>query len=415
MDNWSFAINNDNLIKLVLDGKKKATSSLFSGKEPVIGEESIIHFDNEKDACIIKIVDYKIIKFNEMTEEFALLEGEGDLSLEYWKKIHYDFFKSIKPDFNEEDQIVIEIFEVVKNLVEERLELGKQIANKNLDLFGSVDLIEEINAGYNNTIFNVNDKYVIKVCTKQELENKFEVEHEFYLSNEDNIYIPKLYKYDDSKSDCDYVYEIIEMLEGKTLYYYWYKMNENEREDIIKKVIDIVKQIHLVNAKEYDWAAKIETDVRELIEKCKELFSSEDYEIIIKSLDNYKEILSDNRFAFIHNDLHFDNLIYNNGELKIIDFNDAISAPIDFEFRQLYCCQEKPWKWANTEMDPLQKKEDYKYIWDYIRKYYKELDEIKDLEKRMMIYIIWDNARHLPKYKLQEQIDEIVSNSKKLI
>ena len=415
MDNWSFAINNDNLIKLVLDGKKKATSSLFSGKEPVIGEESIIHFDNEKDACIIKIVDYKIIKFNEMTEEFALLEGEGDLSLEYWKKIHYDFFKSIKPDFNEEDQIVIEIFEVVKNLVEERLELGKQIANKNLDLFGSVDLIEEINAGYNNTIFNVNDKYVIKVCTKQELENKFEVEHEFYLSNEDNIYIPKLYKYDDSKSDCDYVYEIIEMLEGKTLYYYWYKMNEEEREETIRKVIDIVKQIHLVNAKEYDWAAKIETDVRELIEKCKELFSSEDYEIIIKSLDNYKEILSDNRFAFIHNDLHFDNLIYNNGELKIIDFNDAINAPIDFEFRQLYCCQEKPWKWANTEMDPLQKKEDYKYIWDYIRKYYKELDEIKDLEKRMMIYIIWDNARHLPKYKLQEQIDEIVSNSKKLI
>ena len=66
-------------------------------------------------------------------------------------------------------------------------------------------------------------------------------------------------------------------------------------------------------------------------------------------------------------------------------------------------------------MDPLQKKEDYKYIWDYIRKYYKELDEIKDLEKRMMIYIIWDNARHLPKYKLQEQIDAIVSNSKKLI
>ena len=61
MDNWSFALDNDNLIKLVLDGKKKATSSLFSGKEPIIGEESIIHFDNEKDACIVKIVDYKIV------------------------------------------------------------------------------------------------------------------------------------------------------------------------------------------------------------------------------------------------------------------------------------------------------------------------------------------------------------------
>ena len=39
-------------------------------------------------------------------------------------------------------------------------------------------------------------------------------------------------------------------------------MNEEEREETIRKVIDIVKQIHLVNAKEYDWASKIENDVR---------------------------------------------------------------------------------------------------------------------------------------------------------
>ncbi len=64
---------------------------------------------------------------------------------------------------------------------------------------------------------------------------------DFYLSNKDNCFIPKLYKYDDSKVDCDYIYEVIEKIKGKTLYYYWYKMNEADREKTIEKLIDIIK------------------------------------------------------------------------------------------------------------------------------------------------------------------------------
>ena len=139
MNNWSFGIDNDKLIGLVLEGKKTATSSLYNfDKIPVIGEESIIHFDNEKDACIVETVDYKIIKYNEMTEELAKLEGEGDLSLNYWKQVHLNFFKSVNPNFKEDDEIIFEIFKVTKNLVEERLKLGKSIASKNTDLLGNI-------------------------------------------------------------------------------------------------------------------------------------------------------------------------------------------------------------------------------------------------------------------------------------
>ena len=39
MNNWSFGIDNDKLIGLVLEGKKTATSSLYNfDKIPVIGE-----------------------------------------------------------------------------------------------------------------------------------------------------------------------------------------------------------------------------------------------------------------------------------------------------------------------------------------------------------------------------------------
>lgn len=363
MNNWSFGINNDKLIELVLEGKKTATSSLYNfDKIPVIGEKSIIHFDNQED-----------------------------------------------------DNIIFEIFKVTKNLVQERLKLGKSIASKNISLFGNIDVVEEINSGFNNTLFNINDKYVIKVCTNKGLENTFKTERDFYLSNKDNCFIPKLYKYDDSKVDCNYIYEVIEKIAGKTLYYYWYKMNETDRDKTIEKLIDIIKKFHSVNGKGYDWKSKIKGEIKNRIIECKKCFKIEDYDMILESIDKYDEYLSDNRFALIHNDLHFDNVIYNNGKLTIIDFNASIEAPIDFEFRLLYMCQNQPWKWADIEMDPYQKSEDYTNIWNYIKKYYKELNEIKFLEQRMIIYRIWNDTGHLKKYHSKGLINGIVENSKKLI
>jgi uncharacterized protein YhfF len=50
-------------------------------------------------------------------EEFAYSEGEGDRSLEYWRKAHIRYFKrvlsKIKKEFSEEMPIVCERFKVV--------------------------------------------------------------------------------------------------------------------------------------------------------------------------------------------------------------------------------------------------------------------------------------------------------------
>ncbi len=120
MEKWKFGIDNNELIMLVLSGKKTATTSLFEGnvKLPIIGEETIICYDDGSEACIVKTTDYKIMKFNEMTEDYAKLEGEGDLTLNYWKNVHYDFFKSIDKDFNDDSEIVFEVFELVSKGVD---------------------------------------------------------------------------------------------------------------------------------------------------------------------------------------------------------------------------------------------------------------------------------------------------------
>ncbi|MGN1013287.1 MAG: ASCH domain-containing protein [Clostridia bacterium] len=73
MIRWSF--DDDKLLKLVLNGKKKATSSVYNNNLPTLGEESIIT-KNNKDICKIKIVGYKLFKFKEAREEDILKEGD---------------------------------------------------------------------------------------------------------------------------------------------------------------------------------------------------------------------------------------------------------------------------------------------------------------------------------------------------
>lgn len=115
LEKWKFGQDNNSLIELVLQNKKTATSSLYkeNSQLPVIGKRSIICYDDGTPACVVKTIDFKIMRFNEMTEEYAKLEGEGDLSLSYWKRVHYDFFKSIDSSFNGERKIIFEIFEVM--------------------------------------------------------------------------------------------------------------------------------------------------------------------------------------------------------------------------------------------------------------------------------------------------------------
>jgi len=113
----------DELFSLVYSGKKVATcGSLwtyeFEGIEPLKkGDLTIVTDYLGEKACVIRTTNIRIKKFIEITEEEARLEGEGDLSLEYWREGHKKFFteecKEIGKEFSEEMPVVFEEFEVV--------------------------------------------------------------------------------------------------------------------------------------------------------------------------------------------------------------------------------------------------------------------------------------------------------------
>ena len=94
---FAFGMNakaNDELLDLVLKGKKIATTSpYFSNEEyPKIGDYSIVLDSKGIPHCIIQTVNYQILKFNEAT--FDLIKDEGeDKVLDTWIYNHRVFLR----------------------------------------------------------------------------------------------------------------------------------------------------------------------------------------------------------------------------------------------------------------------------------------------------------------------------------
>lgn len=122
---WYFDNNErdaNELAELVLEGTKRATASLYdsygSDEEiPKIGDLSIITNWSGIAKCIIMSTSIEVVPYKDVDEEFAATEGEGDKSLEYWRKVHRKFFSEelteIGGEFSEEIPVVCEKFEVV--------------------------------------------------------------------------------------------------------------------------------------------------------------------------------------------------------------------------------------------------------------------------------------------------------------
>lgn len=97
-DAWAFGGDADGLARLVLAGVKSATSSAFPLYEledeplPEPGEYSVILDRRGEAVCVICTERVNVAPYREVGEDFAYKEGEGDKSLEYWRRVHKAFF-----------------------------------------------------------------------------------------------------------------------------------------------------------------------------------------------------------------------------------------------------------------------------------------------------------------------------------
>ncbi|WGD37385.1 ASCH domain-containing protein [Lysinibacter sp. HNR] len=102
-ETWAFGAtpeHADGLLKLVLEGTKTGTASALWDYEhsgdtiPVVGEYSMILDGRGTPRALIEITSVDIVAFNEVSEEHAHAEGEGDRSLASWREAHEHFWRN---------------------------------------------------------------------------------------------------------------------------------------------------------------------------------------------------------------------------------------------------------------------------------------------------------------------------------
>jgi uncharacterized protein YhfF len=88
----------DELVALVLDGKKRATCwAVVEGmKGAEIGKSMVVRDGAGRPRAVVQTLELKQRRFDEVEEQFAFDEGEGDRSLAYWRAAHQDYFTRLK-------------------------------------------------------------------------------------------------------------------------------------------------------------------------------------------------------------------------------------------------------------------------------------------------------------------------------
>lgn len=146
----------------------------------------------------IKLAENEVIKTIDEIDRYLDLIGDMDDIIE----------KLITPESKNYDNVI------------------KKIIDNNNILKGLP--YERINAGFTNSIYKVGN-YIIRLCTNEDNETRFKTEIDFYKENKDNFGIPKLHISDTTKKIVPYYYEVIEKVNGKTLYEIWMTLTNKER------------------------------------------------------------------------------------------------------------------------------------------------------------------------------------------
>ncbi len=125
---WHFCDNRvdaDELAELVRAGTKRATAGSLWAYEavdeplPQAGDLRVITDWDGQAACVIRTLSVDIVPFDEVSHEFAAMEGEGegDGSLEHWRRGHLAFFTRGLAELGRRPTpvmpVVCECFEVV--------------------------------------------------------------------------------------------------------------------------------------------------------------------------------------------------------------------------------------------------------------------------------------------------------------
>lgn len=253
----------------------------------------------------------------------------------------------------------------------------KKICKDNLIL----DIPERVDTKFNkNRLFKTKDYYIKLYFNNKE--KYFDNEYFIYNELKKESFLPKLIKcgkYEDVK------YIIITKIEAKTIFEIWENQNDKIKEEIIKQMSLILKKINNLRKRIDNGSFK-----KKIICEYYDAISNNEMSNILlqKSEFFYKErinlIKNNEKLILTYPDFHFNNFLYDDSKVYIIDFESLQEAPLDYQIASIVRMSKNPIIEAPKNINV--NKREYEKIPEYFEKYYKCSEDKRRIELYNFIY-----------------------------
>ena len=291
---------------------------------------------------------------------------------------------------------------------------------------GKVKSVANIEIGFTNKIYLVNDSFILKVCEDESNEQKFETEVFFYNFFKDKIPVPIIKVFDKSKSIYGKFFMIYPKIEGDNLYAKWHLLSNEQRKIIIKQLCDILKVINKSPNDEFlqkfdvnfsdNWHDKILNQIQNSLKKIEEkkLLSPEFIKVIKKFAEDNHNVLKEQKLALVYWDAHFDNILVQDTKIVgILDFERTEVSSMDFVLDIVKRMVEYPKKYMSEKFEKFAKKEDYAHLLDWFQEFYPELFDFKNLDKRLDLYAVEHDLDTLIWYPNSVEVKQMIAKTVK--
>ncbi|GAB3457147.1 hypothetical protein GCM10027519_14340 [Kineococcus endophyticus] len=110
---------------LVLAGRKRATAGLLDADYrdedealEVVGERLVLVDDDDRRLALVEVTDVRVVRFDEVTDDFARAEGEGFEDREDWARAHRAFWQRSGTTVDGDTEVVCLRFTLVSTAAE---------------------------------------------------------------------------------------------------------------------------------------------------------------------------------------------------------------------------------------------------------------------------------------------------------
>lgn len=230
--------------------------------------------------------------------------------------------------------------------------------------------------------------------------------------------VPKILDSGEIEDKC---YILMEHIKGDKLSKYWHTFDEVQKEDFIRQICEQMKIFHSIKFEKYSpqrphefnsFLDAIEWQMNQVSinEVGLDELTKKNLALIKRFYENNKSIFNESSEpVFVHNDLHFENILFNNNEITgIIDFDFGRQFPKDFELRCVADFFFSPKYYVEEGLEQVWKEFNLGNELIWFKKYYPELFCASKLPIRLKLYLLNQmlcDLRDGATYKLNERVE----------